>query len=253
MPSVFSIIGSAWFFYKKHPVLNFVAFWFFFLPPTLLSLADKFFLAEALAQESDITMTVVMIIAMIVIIVAIALIYTWGAACILIVGKRMIMENKAGRNRTSFKAIRKQAKRFVIPMLLTEILGSCFTILWGLLLIIPGVIYSVRIAFYDIVMITEEKYYRGALNRSKEYVRGQTWRVFLYLLGIGIIIFVPISLIGFVVGITTEAGLLGTSHTALFIIEIIIGALYSLATVIFLLASIKLFGIVKEKSQLPTP
>ena len=80
---------------------------------------------------------------------ALSLVITWGTACVLLVGKRL-MEKKAGRTRSSFKAVRTQAKRFVITLFLTDILRGCFIFFWSLIYIIPALFTALLISSFPL-------------------------------------------------------------------------------------------------------
>lgn len=130
----------------------------------------------------------------------------WGQACALLVSKRMLASN-AGRTRTSFKAVREQGKKYIGPLFLTELLRGIITILCMLLLIVPGVIYSVRTMFYDIMMIERGKiaYARDALAPSTHLVRGHTWDILWRVVIISLCVFLPLGLISAVLSGTLTA------------------------------------------------
>jgi len=199
MNSPFAIIGIAWSFYRKQPVLNLIAFWLFFFPVALLDTMTG--IVSTVSAQGVITIDEMksmstMEIA-ITIPVAIVLIYlmVWGQACTLIIAKKMI-NSSAGRARSSFKAVRNQAKKYIIPLFFVGILRSATTLLWMLLLIIPGVIYAVRTAFFDIMMIDSGKvvYGRTVLTKSTDLVKGHTGEIFWRLIAIGACIFIPASI-----------------------------------------------------------
>ena len=199
LQSPFAIIGTAWSFYKKQPVLNEIAFWLFFLPVAFM---DAFSGMIGIAEAQDIedlsleSFTAMEIAVMVPLIVLLIYLLFWGQACVLTVAKRMV-SSPAGRNRTSFKAVRKEARKFIGALILTEVLRGIITLLWSLLLIVPGIIYSVRTVFYDIMMIEEGKvaYGRPVLNRSKDFVKGKTWDVLWRIVVIALCIFLPVALI----------------------------------------------------------
>ena len=130
---------------------------------------------------------------------ALWIVTVWGEVCVLLIGRRML-QAKAGRARTSFKAVRLQSHGFIIPLILTGIIRVGMTILWALLLVIPGIIYAVRTVFYPITVVCEGYSYRDALERSAEVVRGQFWQVLLMLIMLGVIIFIPVYAFMFLVG-----------------------------------------------------
>jgi uncharacterized membrane protein len=82
----------------------------------------------------------------------------------------------------SIKLLFSQLPR-LIPFFLLYLLVGIFILLWSLLLIIPGIIASLRysLAFY-IMVDNPEIGAREAINRSKEMMRGQKWKYFKLLL-----------------------------------------------------------------------
>jgi len=178
-------------------VLNAVLLWLVLLPLVAMTLSEYILSLSPTFQsinksgviwgETDLR-PVFLLIAMQ---IAFSLFLIWGVACILLVGKRVLSANGAGRNRTSFRVVRKEARKYVLTLFFTGILRTCITILWTLLLIIPGIIYSLRTIFYHITIVCEGKEYRSALHKSISVVRGHTWKVFWYMLGLGFSLFVP--------------------------------------------------------------
>ena len=147
----------------------------------------------------------------------IALWMSWGISCVLTVGKRLL-KSSAGRSRTSFKAVQKQARPFVVPLVMTDLLRDCIMMLWsvpfvlvaislamtfdslyyGLIagpLLLPTVIFATRTLFYDIILVAERKEFRDALRSSAKLVKGQTPVIFNYAVGIALCFHVPIVLI----------------------------------------------------------
>jgi hypothetical protein len=53
--------------------------------------------------------------------------------------------------------------------------------LWGALLVIPGIIATIRLVFTDIVVAVEADLETDPMARSRELTRGRRWRVFLVL------------------------------------------------------------------------
>jgi len=182
-------------------VLNEIAFWLFFVPVAFIdALAGMVGVAHAQGVELDATalqsMSSAEIVASIPLFIVLIYFLFWGQACVLVVAKRMV-SSPAGRNRTSFKAVRKEAKKYITTLFLTELLRSIITVLLTLLLIVPGIIYSVRTLFYDIIMIEDGKiaYGRESLNRSKDIVTGNTWNVLWRVATMAICIFIPTGLL----------------------------------------------------------
>lgn len=251
MPSVFSLACSAWNFYRKQPALNGVLIWMLILPLSLMNILSRVFGPikpnETLAPfEGSIPFTPQSLLLVLPAYLILAVIIIWGVAAILISAKR-ILETRAGRSRTSFRTLRKEAAPFILPLLLTGVLRLCSTFLWGLLIIIPGVVYLIRTSFYNIVIVGEHTAYRAALHRSKDMVRGRTWRVFFYLLTFVILFFGPAALFSALFSFIVNTAILSGMSTGLIFLADVIGAvLMSVATILFLLVSVELYAELKK-------
>ena len=98
------------------------------------------------------------------------------------------------------KELFKESKKYVWPYIGLSILTAILVILWSLLLIIPGIIYSV---FYSLAVMTfffEDKRGMNALKRSKELVKGYFWPVF----GRLFLIFVVMTMISSIISMPLE-------------------------------------------------
>ena len=204
---------------RKQPVLLQLVLWVIALPLLLTDIL-------LLVRPADPTLALAMQIALFIVVTFVSL---WGAAGVLLVGKRMIQKNKAGRSRTSVKAILQDAAPLVLPLFFTSILRTCFTLYRLLLLIplaiailffceevieavhsaddiqllirscpllllaiplvIPAVMYQLRTAFYQVALVEEGTTYRDAMHRSTEITRGRFWHVAGTLLLLAIILF----------------------------------------------------------------
>ncbi|MDO8648489.1 MAG: hypothetical protein Q7R81_01775 [Candidatus Peregrinibacteria bacterium] len=246
MPSPSSLIGSAWEFYRSQPALNTVVFWLLFIPFTVMNFLTRLITPIPLEGPTSpwqgaLQHTVPVVILLLLALAALGIVATWGIACILLVGKRML-KTRAGRSRTSFRAVRHQAAKYILPLVLTGILRGCFTFFWTLLLVIPGIIYSIRTSFYSIVVVCEGKAYRTALKRSKDAVKGYTWQVFFRLFALGILLYLPANLLASGVELIIQ----GVDARLLPIADIIGSGLTSLATMLFTLAVIPLYAWLRE-------
>ena len=83
----------------------------------------------------------------------------------------------------AFKRARPYFWKFIIVNLFVGIL----VMLWGLLFIIPGIIFLVYYFFAEWVLIFEDYEGMSALRRSKELVKGYWWSVFGRFLTFGLI------------------------------------------------------------------
>ncbi len=252
MPNLFSLITDSWRFCRKQPALRSVLLWLFIVPITaenvLLRLIDPF--PPLLRSESlwpyqgilRLSPPIVPFVALIVLMLVIVI--TWGTACVLVVGKRMI-QSKAGRARTSFAALRREGAQYVAALFLTDILRSVFTVFWGLLLVFPGIVYATRTAFFDVAIVTEESGYRAALRRSKEVVTGDTGIVFLYFLGLAAILFLPAAAAALLV----ERAVSSFNPVLIPVSDLLASTLMGFATMLYTLASVSLFGALRRKRQ----
>lgn len=94
----------------------------------------------------------------------------------------------------------KEARPYFWPYLWTSALLALAVLLWSLLLIIPGIIFSVFYTFALYVLIFEGPKYSQALKRSKDLVKGYWWEIFGRVLFIALafyLFFVVISIPGF--------------------------------------------------------
>ncbi|MFA6259267.1 MAG: hypothetical protein WCX29_01515 [Candidatus Peribacteraceae bacterium] len=226
-------------------MLNNVLLWFSILPlaanysiSQLLLNRETGYIAHVLLQYED-GGKIILALSFLVMI-TVLLLNIWGMGCTLVVGKRLV-KNPAGRSRSSFPAVRSQGAQFIIPLLLTGILRSIATMLWGLLFIIPGIIYAVRTSLYAPVIACESMEYRGALTRSKQIVRGKTWTVFLYLLGLTFSIYIPVFFLQTMIAAlpVADARLETAAH-------ILTGSIASLAQLIMILSTILLYKHIQD-------
>lgn len=86
----------------------------------------------------------------------------------------LIKKNYEGKPLEIFK----ETKSLAVPYIGLSILTAVLILLWSLLLIIPGIIYSVFYSLAIYVFFFEDKRGMAALRRSKELVKGYFWPVF---------------------------------------------------------------------------
>jgi len=176
---------------------------------------------------------------------ALSIVLLWGVASILVIGKRML-STKAGRSRTSFKVVSKQARGYVLNMFITGIIRTCIALLWSILLIIPGIIYYIRTSFYYVAIVCDGKEYRTALKKSSDRVRGHTWITFCYLFGLLVAIFLPALVIS---GFISQAMLIIDLRLvpAMYVFE---SAIMSIAILLYILSTVALY---RELKKIPAP
>ncbi len=68
-------------------------------------------------------------------------------------------------------------KNYFWRFLGVTLLNALLVLLWGLLFIIPGVVFSIYYTFGTMVLLFEGLAAKAALNRSQELVRGYWWAV----------------------------------------------------------------------------
>lgn len=232
-------------------MLNEIAFWLFFLPVGALDAING--IIETMytqgAEEAVIPDAVlaVQVVVGIPLIVAIVYFMIWGQACTLMVAKRLVA-SPAGRTRTSFSAVRSQARKYIGALFITEVLRSIITLLFALLLIVPGVIYSVRTVFYDIMMIERGKiaYGRDALSPSIDFVKGKTWDVFWRVLVIGACVFLPVGVIDSIIIETLTLVDIRLETLAIVLTDIV----DAFGTMFFIVCAVALYADLKKS---PTP
>lgn len=232
MRNFFTIIGEAWDFASKQPALFHVALWLLCLPLLGTNVLARIVEMQQNAAQIDVAILSLSILGLVVF----SVLLVWGGLCVLIIGKRLLA-SKAGRTRSSFSAVAGQARILLIPYILTSILRGVTTLLWSILLIIPGVIYSIRTVFFSVLMVTEDAAYRPALRKSIAVVRGRTWRVFWMILAFSIVLFFPVQIL-----LSIMTAMAPENLTAGLLIDLVSAILTSVSTVLFTLCIILLYG-----------
>jgi len=96
----------------------------------------------------------------------------------------------------------------IISFFWVSFLTGLISIIGFVLLIIPGIIFSVWYVFSKYVFISEGLKGMAALKRSKELVRGFWWKVFWRFVGFGFIVFVVMIPVTVVMEILDSSGLM---------------------------------------------
>jgi hypothetical protein len=145
--SVLQILQTSWQFLWNQPVLAWIAFWLYVIPFTLIEALRRLMdpsdplgttPVRSAMQEIDPHSIVFVLL-----IFGLIFISFWGHTCLLLIGKRLIQQ-KAGRARTSFRTVRKEALPMVLPLLLTAVLRLCITLEWSLLFIAPAFLILIQ-------------------------------------------------------------------------------------------------------------
>lgn len=280
LASPFVLLRTAWQYFWKHRALQTILVWFFILPevlqmllgktdappPFLITAYREWQLAELLGILASIGLSIIVL---------------WGSACVLLIGKRMI-QNKAGRSRTSFRSVRKDALPLIVPLFFTSLLQLCFLFYRSLLylvpagillsllalgfhspilsleylpwlflaltpLLLPALLYYCRTFFFSIALVSEGVTYRKALRRSSELVTGKIpplfWRIVILML----FTIIPSSLISSGVELTLPA----PSPLLLLLSALLRSTLLSFTSLIFVLATVALFGSLRNLREVP--
>lgn len=237
MVSPVLLLSSAWRFYRKQPVLNHVLLWLLFLPLFGMRVMRQLMEPGPLNAWPVVTPSASSYLLISLASLVFGVVLTWGNACVLLIGKRLI-KSPAGRSRTSFRAVRSQAFSFVIPLLLTNILRVLLTLLWSLLLIVPGIVFLVRSSFYSIALVCEKELYNASFKRSAEVMRGQVLHAIASLILLSILTFAPAT----IVSLLASSVLSALDLRFLAMADVIDAALMAFAALLFTLGSIRLYA-----------
>lgn len=240
MHTAFALIGQSWDFAKKQPALHGVGLWLTFMPLVIINILTR--IGQSFEARETTSADTNLIVAAVLLMIVLSVLTTWGSACTLLVGKRQL-QGSAGRNRSSFRAVRHQSAGFILPLIITGIIRSGMIFLLTLLLIIPGIIYSVYTAFYAVIIVCEGTSYRASLRRSTELVRGRTLQVLLTLLILALTLFAPVEVMSII------GGMLARDNLALGITaDIVTTAFQSLSLIVFTLALVRYYGLLLKES-----
>lgn len=132
------LLAEAVAFWRTQPALGSVLVWFFFLPFVLQDLFIEFHPrsdAPSIQRIGDVGYVLTELL--------VAFVSLWGVTCVLLVGRRMVT-SRAGRSRTSFASVRREALRYILPLLGTSIIRWGMTFLWLLLYIVPVAVFVLQ-------------------------------------------------------------------------------------------------------------
>jgi len=142
-----------------------VALWLIVVPMTLMDLLDRMQdTSDPLSQmplRAYLTTVDPQGILFVLAFFTLIIVSFWGTACILFVGQRMI-QNRAGRSRTSFKVVRTEARPLLIPLILTSLLRACIAVEWSLLFFVP----------FAILLVADRSACPGMLNFFLQLLSG---------------------------------------------------------------------------------
>lgn len=122
----------------------------------------------------------------------------------------MRLDNFVQRGVTDFNAEWRHALRVLLSLFVNSVVFFCVLIVGYVLLIVPGVILTVSLAFFQFCVVLDRQGPLAGLNRSHTLVWGNWWRTFWVLLVmlvivllIAVVLLVPAGLL---MGIHIEPG-----------------------------------------------
>lgn len=129
------LLSEAWAFLGSQPALTNVFLWLLLAPVLLMDVLNEYWPGsdvESIRQIGDLGFLLATVLFVVV--------SYWGLASVLLVGRRMVV-NRAGRSRTSFKAVRRGSIRMILPLFFTSLLRTIITIEWALLAALPMLLF----------------------------------------------------------------------------------------------------------------
>jgi hypothetical protein len=221
-----AIIGESLIFLRKQPALPAVIGLFLFLPLLLLAQIPRLENSLPYFQMQSTESSLVLLLGGI----TFNVLTVWGSTCVLLIAKRLL-QAKAGRTRTSLRAVSAQAAPYFLPYLLTSILRGIIALLWAVLFLIPvsaaawliapallaapqdtsfasmapwlllllipiiaALASLARTAFTPVLIFHEDIAYRPALRKSSQMVRKRFLPILLALTILVALLFVPAQL-----------------------------------------------------------
>lgn len=211
-------------------------------------------------------------------VILLTLLTIWGAASIMLVGRRMI-GNRAGRARTSASSVMKESAPLVFPIFFTSIIQMAHALLWFLpafaaifgayvigismhwsldstlqgnmyfvifpivvcIAAAPGVAYLIRSGFYSVVLVSEDLQFTQALRKSKEVTKGRFWTTLRCLIGLCILFVLPPTALSLVLEPFTK-----TSLEAQLVVDFGGSIVGSLFTAPLILSIVLLYGALRD-------
>jgi len=135
------------------------------------------------------------------------------------------------------------------PFFLTMLYGGLIVFVGLLLCLIPGIIASFWVVFLSEVFIIENRKTQEALNRSKDLITGQVWRVFVISFLIGLIVFAAAVFLAGVPSFLTVFLPESVEPLAKFGLELWTGIINSVLIPIQMIASIILYYDIRIRKE----
>lgn len=207
-------------------------------------------------------------------VILLILLTIWGGASVLVVGRRMI-GNRAGRARTSAMSVIKETAPLVFPIFFTSVIQMAQVLLWLLpaavvgfilfilplllettnsapfifilfpvgtaLAAIPGILFLIRSSLYSVAIIAEDFRLNMALRRSKELVQGYFWITVRCYIGFLILFVLPPMILELALEQVAQSNV-----STLLVVDFIVNMIRALSTAPLLLATVLLFGALRD-------
>lgn len=112
----------------------------------------------------------------------------------------LVKKNYEGKEKDIFK----ETKNYFWPYLGLSLLTAVFVLLWTLLLIIPGIIYSILYSFAVYAFFFEDKKGLAAIKRSVQLAKGYWWAIFGRFLVLGVLLWLFMVIISLPLSASSE-------------------------------------------------
>lgn len=112
----------------------------------------------------------------------------------------MIMAVADGSQHKSFEEYYRRSFSLFLPFIWVQILSGIIVFIGFLLLIIPGLIWAVWYCFAAMVVVLEGKRGMNALRQSKQYAKGNWWKIALRSIGLAFLAGIASVLLAMVLG-----------------------------------------------------
>lgn len=278
IPGPWSLVRESAVFARKHSLLLPLSALFLALPSLLIALYSRFVEAAVLPVIGSAPSAAAQIILTLAAVLATLIpfwLLNWGTAAILLIARRRI-QSRAGRSRSSWRAVRIAAQPLAVPLLFTQLLRWCGILALGLIgfaagitlfftlspecdvltefsschapllaippLLLPAIYYAIVTAFVAPIVVDENLTFRAALKRSRQATYGHFWRTTGRLLGLFAILEFPILLIGM---------LFNTIGVPFLITDVLVAALTGVSWTLGTIATASLYGALRDAVVLP--
>lgn len=192
LPSAWSLLHQALSLFHKN-LKYFLKFYTASLLAVVILFIAFFIVNYALMATTKITSGPFVALLGTVTFIAFLIIFSWLVAAGLLMTKSVI-----NNQLLSIKDIFIQSKKLILPLFGTNLLTGLIVLVGYLLLIIPGIILTVKYVFTQYIVIEENLSGLAALKRSQELVKGRFWKVLGYSIFPTVVIFLLSFITSFV-------------------------------------------------------